>query len=116
MNRPDFLKNYRFNWEAFDIIIGGKSSLDAKNYLGDFNDELHAHDFLKGYGFDISDPVQAAEIFGIFQEALQFIKRYFLKESNLDGLDISVPNIFYSITDVSTLLLILNGKSDFQAT
>lgn len=114
MNRPDFINSYRFNWESFDIIIGGKSSLDAKNYLSNFNQKDYARKFLKGYGFDVNDPVQAAEIFGNFQEAIQFIKRFFLKEGNPDGLDLKVPNIFYSITDVSEVLLILNGKSEHK--
>ena len=114
MSKPDYLKSYRFNWEAFDIIIGGKSSLDAKNYLSDFRGLSNAHSFLKGYGFDVTNPVEAAEIFGNFQEAMQFIKRFFLKEGSSDGLELSIPNIFYSITDVSELLLILNGKSELQ--
>jgi uncharacterized protein (TIGR04562 family) len=116
MDRPDYLDSYRFSWETFDIIVGGKSSLDAKNYLGPFRDKDEAGKFLKGYGFDVSDPVQSAELFGNFQEALQFIKRYFLLDGNPDGLDLSIPNIFYSITDVSELMMIAAGKSELKTT
>ncbi|MEX0797820.1 MAG: TIGR04552 family protein [Bacteriovoracaceae bacterium] len=113
MNRPDYLESYKFNWETFEIIAGGKSSLDAKNYLSHFKEPEAAYDFLIGYGFDVSDPVQKAELFGIFQEAIQFTKRYFLKEGNSDGLEVSVPNRFYSINDVKELLLIAtNTKKD----
>lgn len=116
MNRPNFLKSYQFSWEAFDIIIGGKSSLDAKNYIGPFDTRSEAEHFLSGYGFDVSDPVQAAELFGNFQESIQFIKRYFLKEGNPDGLDLKIPNIFYSITDISDVLMIATGNSEFDTT
>ena len=109
MDRPDYLDSFKFNWETFDIIAGGTSSLDAKNYLSHFKREEDSYQFLIGYGFDIKDPVQKAELFGIFQEAIQFIKRYFLKEGNPDGLDLSVPNSFFSITDVSKLLLMATG-------
>lgn len=109
MDRPDYLESYKFNWETFDIIAGGTSSLDAKNYLSHFKTEEDAYQFLIGYGFDIKDPVQKAELFGIFQEAIQFIKRYFLKEGHKDGLDISIPNSFFSLTDVSKLLLMATG-------
>jgi uncharacterized protein (TIGR04562 family) len=109
MDRPDYLESYKFNWETFDIIAGGTSSLDAKNYLSHFKKEEDAYQFLIGYGFDIKDPVQKAELFGIFQEAIQFIKRYFLKDGNKEGLDLSLPNSFYSLTDVSKLLLMATG-------
>ena len=70
-----------------------------------------------GYGFDVHDPVQKAELFGIYQEAIQFIKRYFLKEGNAQGLDVAVPNRFYAILDVQELLLIAtNKKSDEDST
>lgn len=111
MERPDYLESYKFNWETFDIIAGGKSSLDAKNYLSHLKAAEGAVQFLNGYGFDVSDPVQKAELFGIFQEAIQFIKRYFLKEGNPDGLDVSVPNRFYSIHDVKDLLLIATNNN-----
>lgn len=116
MQKEDFFKNYKFNWETFDIIASGQSSLDAKNYISSFKKKENAQKFLDGYGFDSSDPVQNAELFGNFQEAIQFIKRYFLVEGNPEGLDATVPNIFYSITDVSDLLLIATGTAEVKTT
>ncbi len=106
MSRPDYLDNYRFNWNTFDIMAGGTSSLDANNYFSAFDEREEALNFLKGYGYDIGNTIENAEMFGNFQEALQFIKRYCLKEGNPYGLDVTIPNIFYTITDVSELLLI----------
>jgi uncharacterized protein (TIGR04562 family) len=116
MHRADFYNNYRFNWETFDIVLGGKSSIDAKNYLTSFVEKDQAYRFLDGYGFDMHDPIQNAELFGNFQEAIQFIKRFFLKEGNPSGLDLKIPNIFYSITDVSDLLLIAAGNTVTKCT
>lgn len=110
MARPDYLNNYRFNWETFDIMASGTSSLDARNYLSAFSNREDALNFLDGYGYNLEDPIQNAEMFGNFQEAMQFIKRYFLKEGNPEGLDYNIPNVFYTITDVSELLLIANKK------
>lgn len=116
MERADFLESYKFNWETFDIMSSGASSLDAKSYLAHFKTKDDALNFLRGYGYDVSDPIQNAEMFGNFQEAIQFIKRYFLKEGSQDGLDVSVPNIFYSLTDVSDLLLLATGASEMETT
>jgi uncharacterized protein (TIGR04562 family) len=112
--RPDYLEEYGFNWETFDVVCSGKSSLDATNYLTELSEKSQVLDFLHGYGFDISDPVEGAELFGIFQEALQFIKRYFLREGNADGLDLKVPHYLYSITNISELFLAATGKSSFK--
>src|SRR5688572_28617662 len=114
MVRPSYLNDYGFNWETFDVVCSGKSSLVATNYLVDLNDRAQVANFLYGYGFDISDPVENAELFGIFQEALQFIKRYFLKEGNPDGLDLKVPNYLYTITNISELFLAATGHSSFK--
>ena len=111
MNRPQYLDSYNFNWETLDIMASGTSSLDAKNYLSNFKTKEEALTFLEGYGYDLTDPIQNAEMFGNFQEALQFIKKYFLKEGAPDGLDLSVPSVFYTITDISELLLITTGNS-----
>ncbi len=106
MDRPDYLNKYTVNWETFDVMVGGKSSLDVDTYLGEFDKEDDADHFLNGYGFDYKDPIQTAEIFGNFQEALQFIKRYFLKEGNEEGLDYVIPPSLYTISGVNELLLI----------
>lgn len=114
MVRPSYLHEYGFNWETFDVVCSGKSSLDATNYLTELYDKQQVANFLYGYGFDISDPVEAAELFGIFQEALNFIKRYFLKEGNPDGLDLRIPNYLYTITNISELFLAATGHSSFK--
>jgi uncharacterized protein (TIGR04562 family) len=113
--RPSYLSDYAFNWETFDVVCSGKSSLDAAtNYLTELYDKNQVANFLYGYGFDITDPVENAELFGIFQEALQFIKRYFLIEGNPDGLDLKVPNYLYSITNISDIFLAATGRSHFK--
>jgi uncharacterized protein (TIGR04562 family) len=112
--RPPYLNDYAFNWETFDVVCSGKSSLDATNYLTELSEKQQVADFLNGYGFNINDPVENAELFGIFQEALQFIKRYFLIEGNPEGLDLRLPNYLYSITSVSELFLAATGKANFK--
>ena len=112
--RPSYLDEYTFNWEALDVVCSGKSSLDAKNYLTELYDKNQVTNFLGGYGFNITDPVENAELFGIFQEALQFIKRYFLIEGNPEGLDLKVPNYLYSITNISELFLSATGNTNFK--
>ena len=112
--RPSYLDEYTFNWEALDVVCSGKSSLDAKNYLTELYDKNQVTNFLAGYGFNITDPVENAELFGIFQEALQFIKRYFLIEGNPEGLDLKVPNYLYSISNISELFLSATGNSNFK--
>jgi len=109
--RQSYLADYAFNWETFDVVCSGKSSLDATNYLTELHDKNQVADFLYGYGFDITDPVETAELFGIFQEAIQFIKRYFLKEGNPEGLDLRVPNYLFTITNISELFLAATGHS-----
>lgn len=109
--RQSYLSEYGLNWETLDVVCSGKSSLDATNYLTELHDKDQVANFLSGYGFDISDPIESAELFGIFQESIQFIKRYFLKEGNPDGLDLRVPNYLFTITNISDLFLSATGHA-----
>ncbi|MBL7665548.1 MAG: TIGR04552 family protein [Bacteriovoracaceae bacterium] len=106
MNRPDYLEKYHFNWDVFDVIVGGKSSLDINSYVGEIDNLDDVYKFVKGYGFDLADPVQSAELFGNFQEALQFIRRYFLKEGNPEGLHLLIPDKLSTIGNVADLFLL----------
>lgn len=105
MDRPSYLQKYMFDWEILDVVVGGKSALDTKNFLGPMSSIEQVNQFLKGYGLDPNDHVTKAELFGNFQEALQFIKRYFLKEGNPEGLDLKLPNSLLMISDISQLFL-----------
>lgn len=95
-----------FDWEIFDVVVGGKSALDTKNFLGPMSTIDQVNQFLKGYGLDPNDHVARSELFGNFQEAMQFIRRYFLKEGSPDGLDLKVPNSLLMISDISQLFLV----------
>ncbi len=94
------------------MVIGGKSALDSKFFIGPMSNTEMVERFLVGYGLGANDPVARAELFGNFQEALQFIRRYFLKEGNEDGLDIKVPNSIIMITDISDLFLMATGNKE----
>ncbi len=112
MERPKYLSKFLFDWEAMDVVIGGRSALDSKFFIGPMTDIDTVERFLSGYGLDANDPVARAELFGNFQEAIQFIRRYFLIEGNPDGLDLKVPNSIVMITDISELFLMATGNKE----
>ncbi len=115
MERPSYLEKYLFDWDLLDVILGGHSALDSKFFMGPLYTTAEVNSFLKGYGLDPNDPISKAELFGNFQEAVQFIKRYFLKEGSDGGLDLTIPNSLYMITDVSQLFLMAtNAEKQFD--
>lgn len=116
MSRPEYLQKYLFDWELFDVVVGGKSALDTKFFMGRVYNEDRVNNFLRGYGLDPNDPVSRAELFGNFQEAMQFIRRYFLKEGNPDGLDLKIPNSLYMLTDIGDLILLATGGLEEEST
>jgi uncharacterized protein (TIGR04562 family) len=111
MERPSYLSKYALDWDLIEVVIGGRSALDTKFFMGSpILTKEQVNVFLKGYGLDPSDPVSRAELFGNFQESLQFIRRYFLKEGNSEGIDLKIPNSLYMVTDVSDLFLMTSSK------
>lgn len=109
---PAYLKKYLFDWELLSSALEGKSAIDFRNFIHSFQDKDQVHHFLKGYGLDPKSPVSMAELFGVYQESLQFIRRYFLKEGNQDGYDYKIPNSLYMITDISDLFLLAARKEN----
>ena len=77
MSNPEYLNRYKFDWEMLDVIVGGKSALDAEHFFGENFDSDRINFFLKGYGVNGKDPISKAELFGNFQESIQFIKVLF---------------------------------------
>ena len=107
-------QKYDFRWEVLDVIISGRSSIDTGHgfSLESLDD---ASRFLSSYGYDPENPIERAEIQGIFQEALTFIRRYFLQPENPDGIKIEVPRKLLELTDSRELFLMANFRHPGQA-
>jgi uncharacterized protein (TIGR04562 family) len=97
-------KQNDFRWDVFDIIIGGKSSIDSREGFSVSTPD-DADRFLLSYGFDLANPIEAAEALGHFHEAVNFIRRYFLAPENPDGIRIEIPRKILELTNVRDLFL-----------
>ena len=111
MKRLDYLSRYMFEWELLEVILEGKSALDSSFFISPLSHDDAIDAFLREYGLDPNDPVTQAELFGNFQEALQFIKKYFLKSGNTNGLDMTIPPHFYQMTSVKEVIRMATGNS-----
>lgn len=112
MKRPQYLSKYHFDWETMGTFLEGRSTLDSSHFFQNITNHKQARRFLKGYGFDPSDPVLMSELFGNFQESLQFIKKYFLKEGTEVGLDVRIPSSIFTISDIQDLLIMASVKEN----
>jgi uncharacterized protein (TIGR04562 family) len=112
MGRPDFLTSYLFDWELFSVIIGGKSALDSHSFLTPMKNREQVLRYLEAYGFDQSDPILKAELFGYYQEAIQFMRRYFLSDQANEDFRLEMPNVLTTLNDVSDLFLLASGHRE----
>lgn len=108
-----FESKWKIGDSVLDVLIGGVSFLDSKEgFKGNFRTEQAAEKFLGAYGFDLEDPIEKAELHGTLQEAIRFIKTYFLKPSWNEGLAIEVPKKITEILDIRDLLLLAGSETD----
>ncbi len=112
MKRPSYLNKYMIDWELLDVVISGKSSLDSKFFLGEMDDQEQVNEFIKGYGLDPNNQITKSELLGNFHEALNFIKRYFLKEGNPEGLDLEIPTAVLTISNIENLFLMATDRKN----
>lgn len=101
----DFLrKQYTFRWDVFEIIVNGRSALDAvQGFEIDSIDD--ADRFIRSYGYDFDNAIERAEAYGNFHESLNFIRRHFLYPENADGVKIEVPRKILEVVDIRDLFL-----------
>lgn len=102
--RPSLRAKYEFGWDILEVIVGGKSTIDAP---GGFltSSAAEADRFVRAYGYDLDNPIDGAELLGNFQEALNFIRRHFLKPDNPEGLALEIPRKLVEMTDVRELFV-----------
>jgi uncharacterized protein (TIGR04562 family) len=110
-----FQSKWRIGESILDVLIGGRSFLDSKNgFRGTFKNEQAADQFLYAYGYDLQDPIERAELQGTLQEALRFVRTYFLKPSNPDGLALEMPKKILEMTEIRDLLLFASSESQVE--
>jgi uncharacterized protein (TIGR04562 family) len=114
--------SYRFgpsSWqgETLEVLLNGKSMLDLTEGLSGFSIHSYsdAQSFLECYGYDLTDPIEEAELVGNLREAVDFIQRFFLKPNNPEGAALEIPKRFHDLTDVRELILYSVGKGAGQA-
>ena len=110
-----FQSKWRIGESILDVLIGGRSFLDSKQgFRGSFKNEQAADQFLHAYGHDLHDPIERAELQGTLQEALRFIRTYFLKPAKPDGLEIEIPKTILEMTEIRDLLLFASSDSQVE--
>ncbi|MFZ9594894.1 MAG: TIGR04552 family protein [Bdellovibrionia bacterium] len=103
-------KKYNFRTDILDIIIGGKSTIDSPHPFQIFNlNETHL--FIKSYGYDLDNPIENAELFGNFHEAVSFIRKHFLKPENPNGLKLEIPRKILELTNIKDLFSMIGNIS-----
>ena len=109
-----FLKQFDFRWETFEIIVRGRSAIDTSVgfQLRTLED---VERFSLSYGYDLENPIEKAEIFGNFHEAINFIRKNFLQPENPDGLKLEIPRKLLELTDVRELFLMASLSHPSQA-
>lgn len=95
--------------DLMDLMLRGKSVIDSRRGLAIATRDSAAR-FLAGYGYNLDNPVEAAELLGNYQEALQFIRKYFLKPEAPEGADLEIPRMFFEVSDVRDLFVWAGDK------
>ncbi len=106
------MAKWRIGDSVLRVLIGGRSFLDSREgFQGTFRNLHSAENYLSAYGFNLHDPIEKAELHGSLQEAVRFIKTYFLKPGSQDGLAIEVPKKILETTEIAELLLFASSET-----
>jgi uncharacterized protein (TIGR04562 family) len=105
-----YVNQLKLGRDVVELMLHGKSAIDSHQGLPPRTLES-ANRFLWFYGYDLENPIETAEVMGNYQEALRFIKKYFLKPENPTGASLEIPKVFYEITDLRELVLFSSNKA-----
>ncbi|RZA09552.1 MAG: TIGR04552 family protein [Proteobacteria bacterium] len=105
-----YVDSLRLGREVVNLMLRGRSVIDSNVGLPLGSPDA-ADEFLLKYGYNLENPVENAEVYGNFHEALRFIRKYFLKPENPDGADLEIPRRFMELTDMRQLFTWASDKS-----
>ena len=104
-------KLWDFNWGAMDVLIGGKSSIDLEKLK--FKNWQDATEFIKHYGYDPDEEVDARKIHSVIIESWNFIERYLIPKEWNKG--IQPPDDLLSFSDVRNIILAASDRRPEQS-
>jgi len=109
---PSNLAKWKIGESVLRVLIGGRSFLDSKEgFMGTFKNIHAAENYLGAYGFNLHDPIEKAELQGSLQEALRFIKTYFLKPGNPTGIALEIPKKIIEASEIPELLMYASSET-----
>lgn len=106
----EYLESLRLSRDILDVMLGGRSAIDTRGGLLPISDLDSATHFIEAYGYKSDEPIQAAELLGVYQESLRFIQKYFLRPGNPDGYELTIPTSFFELNDVRKLFVYVTEK------
>lgn len=106
----EYLESLRLSRDILDVMLGGRSAIDTRGGLLPVEDLESATKFIEAYGYKAEQPIQAAELLGIYQESMRFIQKYFLKPGNPNGYELNIPQTFYELQDIRKLFLFVTER------
>lgn len=98
---------WSFNWGALEVLIGGKSSIDLTEL--EVRDMSDATEFMRYYGYDPENPVDAKKIHAVICESWNFIERYLMPAEWSAGR--RPPDDLLMADDVRVILLAASDRS-----
>ena len=108
-NQKNLLETYvsslRLSRDVLDVMLRGKSAIDTRGGALPTKSLDAASRFIGAYGYNLEDPIQAAEVLGVYHEAIRFIQKYFLRPGNPEGLELHIPPQFFELDDVRKLFV-----------
>jgi uncharacterized protein (TIGR04562 family) len=100
-----YVGSLRLSRDVLDVMLRGKSAIDTRGGALPTKSVDAASRFIAAYGFNLEDPIQAAEVLGVYHEAIRFIQKYFLRPGNPEGLELNVPPSFFELDDIRKLFV-----------
>ena len=106
-----YLESLRLGRDILDVMLGGRSAIDTRGGLLPIYTLEDAEEFIGAYGYYLDNHIVSAELSGLYQESLRFIRKYFLKPENPEGLDLEIPQPFFELQDIRELFLYVTDKT-----
>lgn len=114
LNGSALKRKYDFRPDVLDVIISGRSAIDASEGF-ELQDLDEVNRFVSGYGYDLDNPIERAEVHGNFHEALNFVRKNFLQPENPGGLKLEIPRRLLEIADIRDLFLMASLRLPGQS-